>query len=310
VGDIVTIDYQLTPEGDFVAEPLFDMHGEYTFVLGGGNYLPGIHQLIQGLKEGESVTGALIDAGWGERSPGLIAELEKENFPEFDKYEIGTVMWLKTGHKCHVTDKTDQSFTIDCNPPLAGASYKCDLKLLRVDSSPNSSSSSRFPTDRKYEIATFGLGCFWGGELAFMRELGVVGSKVGYSQGETEAPTYDQVCTGTTGHTEAIQVIFDPLKVSFQRLCELAMERLGDSAFLLNQVGSDEGTQYRHGVYYHSEEQREVAQKVLARFGDSCATEIKPSAKFWDAEDYHQQYLLKGGQSAKKGATQLIRCYG
>ena len=104
--------------------------------------------------------------------------------------------------------------------------------------------------------------------------------------------------------------MFDPEKVSFQRLCELAMERLGDSAFLLNQVGNDEGTQYRHGIYYHSEDQRVVAQKVLARFGESCATELKPSTVFWDAEDYHQQYLLKGGQTAKKGATELIRCYG
>ncbi len=122
--------------------------------------------------------------------------------------------------------------------------------------------------------------------------------------------TYEQVCSGTTGHTETLQVVYNPAVVSYQRLCELAMERLGDSAFLLNQVGSDQGTQYRHGIYYHSEEQREVAQKVLLRFGESCATELKPAAKFWDAEDYHQQYLLKGGQSAKKGATELIRCYG
>jgi len=119
------------------------------------------------------------------------------------------------------------------------------------------------------------------------------------------------VCTGTTGHTESIQVVFDPEKVSFQRLCELAMDQLGDSAYLINQVGNDVGTQYRHGIYYHSEEQREIAQKILARFGESCATELKPaSEKFWPAEDYHQQYLLKGGQSAKKGAIERIRCYG
>mmetsp|Transcript_16333 Transcript_16333/g.23321 ORF Transcript_16333/g.23321 Transcript_16333/m.23321 type:complete len:377 (-) Transcript_16333:254-1384(-) len=281
VGDIVTIDFNLKPNGDFVAEPLFDMQGEQTFVLGGGNYLPGIHELIEGMEIGQSVSGALIDAGWGEPNPQLIAELQKENFPEFDQYEVGTVIWLKTGHKCYVTKKTDQSFTIDCNPPLAGASYTCDLKLLRVDRGPTSSFSSS-PSDKIYEVATFGLGCFWGGELAFMREPGVVFTEVGYTQGDVEAPTYEQVCTGTTGHTEAIQVMFDPEKVSFQRLCELAMERLGDSAFLLNQVGSDEGTQYRHGIYYHSEDQRVVAQKILVHFGESCAAELKPSTAFWD----------------------------
>jgi len=143
-----------------------------------------------------------------------------------------------------------------------------------------------------------------------MREPGVVGTKVGYSQGYVESPTYDQVCSGTTGHTETLQVVYNPATVSYQRLCELAMERLGDSAFLLNQVGSDQGTQYRHGIYYHTEEQRGVAKNVLVRFGESCTTELKPAAKFWEAEDYHQQYLLKGGQSAKKGASELIRCYG
>ncbi len=120
VGDVVTIDFDMKPDGDFVAEPLFDMNGEQTFVLGGGNYLPGIHELVEGMEEGQSVSGALIDAGWGERNPELVAELEKENFPDFDKYEVGTVMWLKSGHQCHVIQKTDNTFTIDCNPPLAG----------------------------------------------------------------------------------------------------------------------------------------------------------------------------------------------
>jgi len=312
VGDVVTIDFHLKPDGDFVAEPLFDMHGEQTFVLGGGNYLPGIHELVEGMEEGQSVAGALIDAGWGERNPELVAELKKENFPDFDKYEVGTVMWLKSGHQCHVIQKTDNTFTIDCNPPLAGASYTCDLKLLRVENGPDliyaTSSSTSRPS--KYEVATFGLGCFWGAELAFMREPGVVGTKVGYSQGYVESPTYDQVCSGTTGHTETLQVVYNPATVSYQRLCELAMERLGDSAFLLNQVGSDQGTQYRHGIYYHTEEQRGVAKNVLVRFGESCTTELKPAAKFWEAEDYHQQYLLKGGQSAKKESSELIRCYG
>jgi len=157
-----------------------------------------------------------------------------------------------------------------------------DVKYCGVCHSDLHSANGHLDSLVGKEVATFGLGCFWGVELAFMREPGVVFTEVGYTQGDVEAPTYEQVCTGTTGHTEAIQVMFDPEKVSFQRLCELAMERLGDSAFLLNQVGSDEGTQYRHGIYYHSEDQRVVAQKILVHFGESCAAELKPSTAFWD----------------------------
>ena len=89
-------------------------------------------------------------------------------------------------------------------------------------------------------------------ELAYQREPGVVGTSVGYTQGEArpagDPPTYQQVCSGTTGHTEGVQVVFDPRVVSFKRLCELLVDRLGDSIYLLNQVGNDRGTQYRHGV--------------------------------------------------------------
>jgi len=186
-GDMITIDFCLKPEGDFVAEPLFDMHGEQTFVLGGGNYLPGLHALIEGMEEGESVSMVSIDAGWGERNPNLVSKLNKESFAAFDKIQVGTEVYMKTGLKCVVTEKTEDSFTIVCNPPLAGASYSCDLKLLRVDRGPDSSYPSS-PSDKKYEVATFGLGCFWGGELAFMREPGVVGTKVGYSQGVVDNP--------------------------------------------------------------------------------------------------------------------------
>ena len=84
--------------------------------------------------------------------------------------------------------------------------------------------------------------------VAYQREPGVVGTAVGYTQGELEQPTYEQVCSGETGHTEAVQVVFDPSKVTYKRLCELLVERLGDNIFLLNQVGNDRGTQYRHGA--------------------------------------------------------------
>lgn len=104
--------------------------------------------------------------------------------------------------------------------------------------------------------------------------------------------------------------MYDPSVVSYERLVHLAMDRLGENKYLLNQVGNDKGTQYRHGVYYHTPEQKKVATKIVESFGEDCVTECKPAVKFWIAEEYHQQYLLKGGQSARKGDESTIRCYG
>jgi peptide-methionine (S)-S-oxide reductase len=85
---------------------------------------------------------------------------------------------------------------------------------------------------------------------------------------------------------------------------------LGENKYLLNQVGNDKGTQYRHGVYYHNAEQKQAAQEIVGAFGQDCVTECLAAKKFWVAESYHQQYLLKGGQSARKGENSVIRCYG
>jgi peptide-methionine (S)-S-oxide reductase len=151
-------------------------------------------------------------------------------------------------------------------------------------------------------------------ELAYQRMPGVVSTQVGYTQGHVPNPTYKEVCTGTTGHTEAIRVVYDPNVVSYGALVQLGIDRLGDNIYKLNQVGNDRGTQYRHGIYYHSEKQKEIALKLLAVVdttnGKEVVTEIKRTTEFYVAEDYHQQYLMKGGQSAKKGAGETIRCYG
>jgi peptide-methionine (S)-S-oxide reductase len=143
-----------------------------------------------------------------------------------------------------------------------------------------------------------------------MREPGVVGTGVGYTQGQIEQPTYEQVCSGTTGHTEAIVVTYDPALVTYERLGQLAMERLGENRYLRNQVGNDKGTQYRHGIYYHTQEQKKIAEGIISSYGEDCQTECLPAQKFYFAEDYHQQYLLKGGQSARKRDSSVIRCYG
>ena len=128
-------------------------------------------------------------------------------------------------------------------------------------------------------------------------------------------PSYEAVCSGSTGHTEAVQVHFDPAEVTYNRLCDLFWERLSDNRYLLNQVGNDRGTQYRHGIYTHNEAQADVAaaskeRLKMAAAGQTIHTEVLPAEKFWPAETYHQQYLQKGGQDAKKAATETIRCYG
>lgn len=150
-------------------------------------------------------------------------------------------------------------------------------------------------------------------ELAYQRMPGVISTHVGYTQGHKEYPTYEEVCTGATGHTEAIRIVYDPNVVSYKSLVQLGLDRLGDNIYLLYQVGNDRGTQYRHGIYFHNDEQRKVAEELLLdrrSGGREVMTELKMAQTFYMAEKYHQQYLLKGGQSAKKGAAETIRCYG
>ena len=170
-----------------------------------------------------------------------------------------------------------------------------------------------------YEIATFAGGCFWGTELHFQRMPGVIATCVGYTQGKTVRPTYSQVCSGRSGHTEACQVLYDSSQVSFGALCEKLLQTVDPT--LRDQVGFDVGTQYRHGIYTHTAAQWSEAQSLLAGLskklpkGKMIHTECKPAEVFWPAEEYHQQYLQRGGrfgssQSAAKGCTDRVRCYG
>lgn len=171
------------------------------------------------------------------------------------------------------------------------------------------------------DIATFAGGCFWGLELAFQREPGVTHTSVGYTQGNVEAPSYQAVCSGRTGHAEAVQVYFNPKEVTYERLLELFFDRTDPTT--KNRQGNDMGTQYRSGIYYHSDEQKSAAEKAIAEINDKLkqgtwrpvsgkdvVVELAPAGDYWLAEDYHQQYLEKGGQDASKGATSRIRCYG
>ena len=149
------------------------------------------------------------------------------------------------------------------------------------------------------EEAVFALGCFWGAERLFWKVPGVYTTAVGYAGGLTPNPTYREVCSGRTGHTEVVRVIYDPTKVSFDALLRVFWE--GHDPTQGNRQGNDVGTQYRSGIYWHGEAQRQAAEASRDRFAaalkvagrGAITTEILPAPDFYYAEDYHQQYLAK-----------------
>ncbi|WP_030456114.1 peptide-methionine (S)-S-oxide reductase MsrA [Herbidospora cretacea] len=147
------------------------------------------------------------------------------------------------------------------------------------------------------EVADFGLGCFWGAERKFWQTPGVVSTAVGYQGGYTPNPTYEEVCSGLTGHTEVVRVVFDPSQVSYEELLKVFWEAHDPTQGM--RQGNDVGTQYRSAIYTHSEAQAKSAaaslaayQEVLASAGyGGITTEVREAPEFYYAEDYHQQYL-------------------
>lgn len=142
-------------------------------------------------------------------------------------------------------------------------------------------------------LATLAGGCFWCTEAVFERLPGVISVASGYTGGQTESPTYEQVCTGGTGHAEAIQIAFDPAKISYAQLLETFWEAHDPTT--LNRQGADRGTQYRSAIFYHGDAQRQVAEKSKAAAGKNfpspIVTEIVPLKKFFPAEIKHQDYF-------------------
>jgi peptide-methionine (S)-S-oxide reductase len=149
------------------------------------------------------------------------------------------------------------------------------------------------------EKAMFGAGCFWGVEAGFRSLDGVHEAYSGYSGGETDNPTYEQVCTGTTNHTEVVLVEFDPDVITFERLLEVFWN--GHDPTTLNRQGPDVGTQYRSAIYYYTDAQKEAAEASVKALNDSgqlrnpVTTEIAAARQFYMAEDYHQKYFEKRG---------------
>jgi peptide-methionine (S)-S-oxide reductase len=155
------------------------------------------------------------------------------------------------------------------------------------------------PFPEGIEVAYFALGCFWGAERLFWRLDGVFTTAVGYMNGTTPNPTYEEVCSGKTGHAEAVMVAYDPEKVSYAALLKVFFEEHDPTQGM--RQGNDVGTQYRSGIFYASEAQREIAGRARSAYNDSLrsaghraiTTELEPAGRFYYAEDYHQQYLHK-----------------
>jgi peptide-methionine (S)-S-oxide reductase len=149
------------------------------------------------------------------------------------------------------------------------------------------------------EKASFAAGCFWGVEEAFYDESGVIATRVGYTGGQGDNPTYQQVCSGTTGHAEAVEITFDPTVISYEQLLKLFWQAHDPTQ--LNRQGPDIGSQYRSAIFYHTDSQREQAGASRdavdqsGRYQRSVVTEIVPAGTFWEAEEYHQKYHKKNG---------------
>ncbi len=155
------------------------------------------------------------------------------------------------------------------------------------------------PFPEGIETAYFALGCFWGAERLFWELDGVYTTAVGYQNGTTPNPTYEEVCTGKTGHAEAVMVAYDPSKVSYEDLLKVFFEEHNPTQGM--RQGNDVGTQYRSAIFFTNDAQKETAERVRDSYDadlrsagkDSVTTEIEPAGHFYYAEDYHQQYLHK-----------------
>jgi peptide-methionine (S)-S-oxide reductase len=147
------------------------------------------------------------------------------------------------------------------------------------------------------QTIVLGGGCFWCTEAVFVKVRGITDVESGYSNGHVERPSYEQVCTGTTGHNEVVKLTFDPARISVRQILEIFF--VIHDPTTLNRQGNDSGTQYRSGIYYTNAEQKQVAEDMLRQigqdklFGRPVVTEVLPMTNYWPAEEYHQDFFEK-----------------
>lgn len=174
--------------------------------------------------------------------------------------------------------------------------------LPEAEKMPVSKPNPNVPDETPTTEATFAAGCFWGVEVAFRKVDGVTVTEVGYTGGHAANPTYREVCSGRTGHAEAVRVEFDPSRVSYEALLDVFWNCHDPTT--LNRQGPDVGSQYRSAIFFHTPVQQTAAEDSAARLEQSghlarpIVTEIAPAGEFYRAEEYHQRYLEKGGRSS------------
>lgn len=275
-----------------------------AFMVGANRVVPGFERMVLGMELGETKSQRIPPSdAYGDWSDGLTANVPKANAPQ--GLQEGAVVQLQNGMQATVTKIDDEFVSIDANHPLAGKHLTFDVELCSLIKSS------------KIGKATFGAGCFWGVELSFQRIPGVLSTEVGYSQGPAPNPTYEEVCSGTSGHAEVVQVLYNEDALPYETLLDVFFDKHDPTT--LNRQGNDVGEQYRSGIYYHTDAQKQAAEKAIAlqneKYSGQVVTEIEEIKNYSRAEEYHQQYLEKGGrfgrpQSAAKGCTDPIRCYG